>query len=253
VNATAAVRIGGCALAPVTLHEAVDAVLALTRQGRAHLVACANVDHVVQLERDAEFSRAYARASLQVADGVPLVALSRWVGRPLPERIAGSDLAENLLAAAERRDQSVFFLGGRPDVLDRAVERMRTRHPGLTIGSAAPRIDLDHLGDEEAAALEVVRHDRPDLLFLFLGAPKQEKWFWRRRDLLPPTVALGLGGAVEFLAGVKPRAPVVVQRAGCEWLWRLAHDPRRLAHRYLVRDPRFVVTATRALAAHRRG
>ena len=131
---------------------------------------------------------------------------------------------------------------------------MRHRWPALEIrGSASPWIDLDRVSADEAEALAAIRETSPDLLVLFLGAPKQEKWFWRRASELPSTVALAVGGTVDFIAGAKRRVPAWVQAPGCEWLWRMAQDPKRLGHRYLVRDRAFFGIAARQLRARRAG
>lgn len=247
------VHLGKTDVNACTMTQAVSAVMDLVDRGEPALVVTPNVDHLVLLEHDSEFEDAYSRSSLRVADGAPLVLLARALRTPVSERIAGVDLTVAVLAEAERAQRSVFFLGGRPDVLERAVSALRGRFPELRVtGTAAPRVELDAIGSEEQQALDAVMATQPDLLVLFLGTPKQEKWFWRRRSVLPPTVALAVGGTVDLLAGVKRRAPRWLQRIGFEWLWRLAQDPVRLARRYLVRDPAFVGIAARQLREQRR-
>jgi N-acetylglucosaminyldiphosphoundecaprenol N-acetyl-beta-D-mannosaminyltransferase len=242
------VCLGATEVAPLTLGCAVSAVMDLVRQARPHLVVTPNVDHLVLLEHDPEFASAYARASLRVVDGAPLVLLSRLLGTPVPGRIAGVDLTLEVLAAAEREQRSVFFLGGEPPVLEQALARLCQLYPSLPVaGSAAPIIDLDVICPSEEDAIIAIRRAQPDLLVLFLGAPKQEKWFWRRAAALPPTVALAVGGTVDFIAGTTRRAPGWVQSSGFEWLWRLSRDPRRLGRRYLVRDPEFLRVVVRQL------
>jgi N-acetylglucosaminyldiphosphoundecaprenol N-acetyl-beta-D-mannosaminyltransferase len=245
------VNIAGVEIAAVTMAEAVDAVLGLTGHDSARLVVTPNVDHIVMLEQDEEYAAAYRSASLRLADGAPIVVLARLLGTPLPERVAGIDLTVALLGACEREHRSVYFLGGAPEHLERAIARVRADHPDLDIaGSASPTIDLDAPTDAEQRALAACRAASPDLLFVFLGAPKQEKWFARRAAQLPPTVVLAVGGTVDILAGAKRRAPRWVQAIGCEWLWRLALEPGRLFRRYVIRDSRFVVIATRAYSEH---
>jgi N-acetylglucosaminyldiphosphoundecaprenol N-acetyl-beta-D-mannosaminyltransferase len=235
-------------IAPLTLTETVEFVLTLVPSARPQLVVTPNVDHLVLLERDREFARAYERAALRVADGAPVVALSRALGTPVPERVTGVDLSLATLFAAARQRRTVFLFGGGEAVLERAVRRLRTNLPNLRlVGAAAPRVELDTITADEERALTAVRSARPDLLLLFLGAPKQEKWFWRRVDLLPPTVALAVGGAVDLIAGHRRRAPGWVQSVGAEWVWRMVQEPRRLGHRYLVQDRRFAVIAAREL------
>jgi N-acetylglucosaminyldiphosphoundecaprenol N-acetyl-beta-D-mannosaminyltransferase len=242
----------GIEIAAVTGEEAVRAVLALTECHRPTLVVTPNVDHFVVLDRDEQLAAAYDRASLRFADGAPVVALARILGTPLPERVTGVDLTVALLAACERDGRSVYFFGGTPEHLARATDRVRREHPGLAIvGTASPTVDLDTPTDDELRALAHCREVAPDLLFVFLGSPKQEKWFARRVGQLPAAVVLCVGGTVDFLAGAKRRAPHWVQSIGCEWVWRLAQEPGRLFHRYLVRDSRFLVLAARAYVDRR--
>jgi N-acetylglucosaminyldiphosphoundecaprenol N-acetyl-beta-D-mannosaminyltransferase len=247
------VNVAGIELAAVTRAEAVAAVLALTGSDRPQLVVTPNVDHVVSFVREPQFAAVYRSAALRIADGAPVVALSRLLGTPLPERVTGVDLTIDLLAACARDGRRVAFLGGAPERLDRAMARVRTDHPDLAIVAASsPVVDVDAPTEDELAALAECREASPDLLFVFLGSPKQEQWFARRKELLPPTVVLAVGGTVDFLAGAKRRAPACVQRIGCEWLWRLALEPRRLFSRYVIRDSQFVVIAARAYVTHLR-
>jgi N-acetylglucosaminyldiphosphoundecaprenol N-acetyl-beta-D-mannosaminyltransferase len=242
------VHLGPTDVAAITMDDAVRTVMELSESRGRHLVVTPNVDHLVLLERDSEFADAYDKASLRVADGAPLVLLSRLLGTPVPERITGVDLALAVLEEAALARRSVFLFGGSPAVLQGAVEHIRRRWPTLALtGSAAPRVDLNTPTAEEDAALATIREAKPDVLLIFLGAPKQEKWFWRRAGELPPTVGLAVGGTVEVIAGARSRAPRWLQSIGCEWLWRLVQDPRHLARRYLVQDLRFLRTATRQL------
>jgi N-acetylglucosaminyldiphosphoundecaprenol N-acetyl-beta-D-mannosaminyltransferase len=251
---TPTVRIGSTEIAALTLAQSVTTVMELASTGDGHhLVVTPNVDHLVLLERDPEFAQAYERASLRVADGAPVVALSRALGTPVPQRVTGVDLSLAALAAAASQGRSVFLFGGAPGVLGDAARRLRTRWPDLRlVGAAAPPVDLDVVTAEEERALTAVRDARPDLVLLFLGTPKQEKWFWRRAGYLPPVVALAVGGTVDLIAGTRRRAPCWLQTLGGEWLWRMALEPRRLGYRYLVQDPQFAVIAARQLRTRRR-
>lgn len=242
------VRLGVTEVSPITLDSAVKTVKDLIDSREPHLVVTPNVDHLVLLEHDPEFASAYGRASLRVVDGAPLVLLARLLRTPVPERIAGVDLTLSVLSAAELERRSVFFLGGHPQVLQQAMARLHDLYPKLSVsGSAAPTIELDAVSPSEEEALTRIRQAAPDLLILFLGTPKQEKWFWRRATLLPATVALAVGGTVDLIAGTKRRAPQWIQSAGFEWLWRLSQEPGRLGRRYLGRDPAFLRIAARQL------
>lgn len=180
-------------------------------------------------------------AWLRLADGMPIVWASRLLGRPLPARVAGSDLLPALCGLAAARGYPVFLLGGRAGVPERAAARLTERFPGLRIaGVHAPPDDFDPSGAASGAAAAAVNAARPALLFVGLGAPKQELWLHRHWDALEVTVAMCCGAAIDFAAGVQIRAPGWMQRGGLEWAWRLGRDPRRLWKRYLVRDAAFV-------------
>ncbi|HET7753829.1 MAG TPA: WecB/TagA/CpsF family glycosyltransferase [Anaeromyxobacteraceae bacterium] len=233
-----------------TFASALGAIEALVSAGKGGAVFTPNVDHVVKVEHDAELREAYAAADLCLADGMPLVWASRLLSTRLPERVAGSDLVVPLLELAARRGWGVYLLGGAPGSPERAAVEA-SRLTGVRIaGTDAPVIDLSrpHEGDGTAALVRV-RAARPELLLVGLGAPKQELWIHRHRVELAPTVAIGVGASIDFLAGRIPRAPQWMAQSGLEWAYRLAREPRRLARRYLLEDPEFLIILARAIAA----
>jgi N-acetylglucosaminyldiphosphoundecaprenol N-acetyl-beta-D-mannosaminyltransferase len=200
-------------------------------------------------EDDPAFRAAYAAADLALADGMPLVWASRLLPVRLPERVAGSDLVVPLLARAAARRWRVFLLGGAPGSAEAAAAAARAMAVDVC-GFASPRVPADPLAPdpEGDAAVAALRAARPDLVLVGLGAPKQELWIHRRREVLAPAVAVGVGAAIDFLAGRVRRAPRWIARCGLEWAWRLASEPRRLWRRYLLRDPRFALVLARELA-----
>jgi N-acetylglucosaminyldiphosphoundecaprenol N-acetyl-beta-D-mannosaminyltransferase len=208
------------------------------------------VDHVVTAEDDEAFREAYAAASLSLADGQPLIWASRLLGAPLPAKISGSDLVLPLMELAARRRWRVYLLGGKPGVAAAVATRLE-REVGVQIaGVDCPVISLD--GDpEDNAVTERLRDAHPHLVLVALGAPKQELWVHRVRARIRPAVAIAVGAALDFLAGRIRRAPPWMSRYGLEWLFRLAHEPRRLARRYLLKDPRFLLVLGRTLRAPR--
>jgi N-acetylglucosaminyldiphosphoundecaprenol N-acetyl-beta-D-mannosaminyltransferase len=220
--------------------EALDAIERLVAAGAGGGVFTPNVDHVVQAQRDPAFREAYAAAALSLVDGTPLLWASRLLGRPLPEKISGSDLLAPLAALAGRARWRVHVLGA-PRVVGPAAEVLARRYDVQVVGIDAPVVRLgEDQGDEARAAAERVRAARPHLVLVGFGAPKQELWIHRHRAELGPAVAVGVGAGLEFLAGLARRAPPWMSRCGLEWLHRLAQDPRRLWRRYLVDDPRIV-------------
>lgn len=207
-----------------------------------------NVDHIVMGEHHARFRGAYQRASLCLVDGTPLLWAARLIRHPLPEKVSGSDLVMPLMRRAAQRRWRVFLLGGAPGVGEQAAARLATECPGLDIvGIAAPRIDVDGDVSDRRAVASQVAASRPDLVLVCLGAPKQEIFCDEVIDVLRPAVLVCVGAAIDFIAGVAKRSPPWMSRLGVEWLYRLAHEPRRLAGRYLLRDPEFALIVLRQL------
>lgn len=253
VPARRRLRIGHLEVDVLGLEEALAAIEALVDARRGGVVFTPNVDHVVKAERDAELRAAYAAADLALADGMPLVWASRLLGTPLPERVAGSDLVLPLAALAARRGWRVYLVGGAPGDAARAAEVLARAHGVAIAGVDAPALDLSHAGAEAArAAAERVHDARPELVLAAFGAPKQELWIHRHRDLLRPAVVLGVGASLAFVAGTIPRAPRWMSRSGLEWLHRLAREPRRLWRRYLVEDAAFAPIVVRSWREARR-
>ncbi|MEQ8846300.1 WecB/TagA/CpsF family glycosyltransferase [Botrimarina sp.] len=226
----------------LTLAEATQRVLAWTADAspeRCRYVVTPNVDHAVMLQTHARLYDAYLDASLVVADGAPLVAAARLLGRRLPERVAGSDLVPAVLAAADAACRAggqrtrVFLLGAGPGVAERAAGAIARRWPGVeVVGVDCPPVGFEKCDRQNERILEAVRLARPDLLVIGLGAPKQELWVHRFHERLEAKAAICAGATIDFLAGEKRRAPAWMQRTGLEWLHRLATEPRRLAKRY---------------------
>lgn len=212
--------------------------LAAARGGR---IVTPNVDIVRRTGRDREAADVVSASDLVVADGAPLVWASKLAGTALPERVAGSDLIWDLSRAAADDGRSVFVLGGTPGG-DRATaavaaDRLIENCPGLFVaGACSPPMGFDT--DEETMRTLVADMVAvaPDIVFVGLGFPKQERVIARLVERLPSTWFLGCGAAVDFVAGRRRRAPVWMQRSGLEWVHRLASEPRRLAVRYLVHD-----------------
>jgi N-acetylglucosaminyldiphosphoundecaprenol N-acetyl-beta-D-mannosaminyltransferase len=245
------VRVGSIELDVLSRLEAIDAVVRLVRAGRGGTVFTPNVDHIVQAEHDEAFREAYARTALSFVDGTPVLWAARLLGTPLPEKLSGSDLFDPLLERAAQEQLRVVLLGGGPGVAEVAAKNLRNRLPTLqVVDTLAPRLGLSAT-DEERACVERLVRAKADLIFVCLGAPKQELFSDRNRQALAPAVLIGFGAAVDFAAGTLPRAPGWVSRAGLEWAFRLGREPRRLATRYLLRDPEFLKIV--ALQAWSRG
>jgi N-acetylglucosaminyldiphosphoundecaprenol N-acetyl-beta-D-mannosaminyltransferase len=244
------VRFGELWVDSLTFAEALDEIEALVVAGQGGSVFTPNVDHVVNVERNPSFRDAYAAASLSLADGQPLIWASRLLGTPLPEKISGSDIVLPLLERAATRRWRVYLLGGGKGAAEKAAVVLTARPGANIVGWDDPRISLEANEGQDEAVVERIRETKPDLLLVALGAPKQELWLHRAGPRLRPTVGIGVGATLDFIAG-RRRAPRWMSRAGVEWLFRLAQEPRRLARRYLLDDPKFLLILYRTLRTPR--
>ena len=237
----ARISLFGITIDNVTMAQAGGRIRQLLHEGKGrHYVVTPNVDHIVRLSRDEAFRNVYAGASLVIPDGMPLVWASRPLGHPLQTRVTGADLLCRICEMAASTGWSVFLLGGRDGVPERAAQNLRARYPGLRIaGTYSPPMGFEHDHAENQRAIEEVNRARPDILAIGLGAPKQELWIAAHRNELQFGVGLCIGAAIDFAAGTLERAPLWMQEHGFEWLWRLIQDPKRLWKRYLVDDMAF--------------
>jgi len=215
----------------VTVAQTIAIIGQMIESRQPHYLATANANFVAQALDDVELRRILLDAHLILCDGTPLVWASRWLGNPLPERVAGSDLAPLLMRAAAEKGWRVFLLGSKEDILQRAVANLRAQHPHLQIVGSfsppfAPLLEMDHESIRRA-----ITEAKPDLLLVGLGCPKQEKWINMHYRTLGVPVSIGVGGTIDFLAGEIPRAPMWMRNAGLEWLYWLAQEPRRLVRR----------------------
>lgn len=216
----------------LTTSEAIEAIIRMVESRRAHYLVTANVDFLVQAQEDIELRRILFDAHVVLCDGTPLVWASRWLGNPLPERVAGSDLVPLLLKVAEERQFRVFLLGATPESAAQAVANLTKKHPKLPMaGTYSPPFNKLLEMDHDEITRRIVEA-KPDLLFVSFGCPKQEKWISMHYRALGVPVSVGVGATIDFLAGQVKRAPKWMQRTGTEWIFRLLQEPRRLFNRY---------------------
>ena len=207
--------------------------------GESAYVVTANAQHVVLLNKDLEFRSIYSEADLVIADGVSLLMAARLSGRSLRERIAGVDLFRDLCGLASADGLRVFLLGGRPGSAELAAAALQSEFSTLESMTYCPPRGFESSETELAAVAAAITRYRPHLLFVALGAPKQEKWIYNHGLRLSVPVCIGVGGSFEMVGGVVSRAPAWIQNVGCEWLYRLFREPRRMWHRYTVGNLRF--------------
>jgi N-acetylglucosaminyldiphosphoundecaprenol N-acetyl-beta-D-mannosaminyltransferase len=209
-----------------------------------------NAAKLVAMHDDPKLSRIIDGCGLVNADGQSVVWASRLLGDPLPERVAGIDLMEALLGLSERDGYRVYFLGARPDVLARALDRLRERFPALDVAGARDGYFAD---DESHAVCDEIRDSRPDILFVAMSSPRKEYFLGEFGPALGAPFVMGVGGSIDVIAGVTRRAPIGWQRLGMEWLYRLLQEPKRMLRRYAVTNTRFLGLLAYTLLSRPRG
>jgi N-acetylglucosaminyldiphosphoundecaprenol N-acetyl-beta-D-mannosaminyltransferase len=170
-----------------------------------------------------------------------MVWAAKWAGATWVRRVYGPDLMQALCARAAEKGWSSYFLGGAPGVADQLVGRLRESHPDLAVVGIESPPFRQPTDEEDAALVDRINRAGPDLIWVGLGTPKQERWMAEHRDRLEGPVLLGVGAAFDLVSGTLKQAPVWMQRAGLEWAYRLAVEPRRLWRRYVLNIPRFAL------------
>jgi N-acetylglucosaminyldiphosphoundecaprenol N-acetyl-beta-D-mannosaminyltransferase len=231
-NSEHPIAVLGLPLDSLTAEQAIDAIEGLILSGGTHQVATANLDFWLNSLADQHLHRIIAGCSLVLADGMPLVWVSKLMGCPLAERVTGVDLVPRLAKLSAAKGYRIFLLGGKDRVAERAARLLEKLYPGVCIvDTYAPSEETMALLDH-SEILSRIHSARPDILLVALGNPKQEKWIWMNRKRLGVPVALGVGGSFEILVGDVRRAPRWIQRVGMEWAMRFVQEPARLGPRY---------------------
>jgi N-acetylglucosaminyldiphosphoundecaprenol N-acetyl-beta-D-mannosaminyltransferase len=191
-------------------------------------------------------------ATLVVPDGMPLIWFSRIRDERLTERVTGSSLIFSLTEAAAKQSRSIYLLGGEPGVAERAGQKLAERYPGLKVaGSESPPMGFDETGEQVKAMIDNLQRASPDVVYVGLGYPKQERLIVQLAAALPSAWFIGCGAAIPFAAGTLSRAPLWMQRSGLEWSFRLFSEPRRLFRRYLIHDVPYAAALLLSCTAYR--
>lgn len=219
----------------VTMDEALDMAYGAIRSGSrpAGWIATPNPEIVWMCRDDKKLASALEKAFLVLPDGVGIIHGARILGRPLKQRIPGIDFITELFKKMAARGESVYLLGAKPGVADKAAENLKRDYPGLEVCGTG-----DGYFQEDGPVVEKINAAKPDLLLVCLGAPKQEYWMMDNADRLDVPLMAGLGGSLDVFAGIVERAPEKWQKAGLEWLYRLKKEPSRFGR--MCRLPLFL-------------
>jgi len=208
------------------------------------LLSVVNVAKLVNSRKDGELRKSVVEADIVLADGLPLVWLSKLIGDPLPERLPGIDIMYGLLERASHNNYGVYFLGAEKAIIQRVVQTVKQRYSGLRIAGYRD----GYFGESESKEIaEKVRNSSADILLVAISSPKKENFLRDWRKFMNVPVCHGVGGSFDILAGATKRAPFWVQRYGLEWLYRLIQEPRRMWKRYLVTNTIFIKLSLEAI------
>lgn len=221
----------------ISIDDVEKEVLHAIESGKKKHLVFINALKISEIEDSPALKEAVEAADYILADGVPVLWVSRLFGRPLPGRVNGTDLFERLLERAEERGKSIFLLGAREENLSRLVAVINKRFPKLRIAGFRNGYFTDA---QDAEVIDKINASKADILFLGFSSPKKELWAYKYKDKIHAPIIQGVGGSFDVVAGIIPRAPKWMQRCGLEWLDRVIKEPRRMFGRYLRSNSRYV-------------
>lgn len=242
----------GVPIAATTIAGAADQIDAWIREGRQQYVTVTGVHGVMESQEDPELLRIHQEAGMCVPDGMPTVWVGRFQGHKEMRRVYGPDLMLEIMRRSPERGYTHYFYGGKEGVPEMLRERLAARFPGLRVAGALSPPFRAMTEEEERALAEEIAALKPDIIWVGLSTPKQERWMAAHLGKLDCRVMIGVGAAFDFHAGLLRQAPSWMQRAGLEWFFRLCVEPRRLWRRYLYNNPRFIWKITGQLLGRRK-
>lgn len=221
----------------LTMVETISAIEDMIKQDKQSYVVAINVDVVMKIEQDDYLKKITDEADMVLVDGKPLVWIANWHKQPVKEKISGSDLVPLLCKKADEKGYTIFILGGKDGIADKAKERLQKQYPYIKIvGTYAPPFGFEKDEKELNYINNLISEASPDLLITCFGCPKQEKFIYENINKYKAKVSICAGATVDFLAGNVKRAPRWMSDHGLEWLYRFFQEPKRLFKRYFVDD-----------------
>lgn len=210
-------------------------------RSRPRFIAVTNMHGIMESRRYADFRQVLDSADLSLPDGLRVVRIAHRRGFTSIRQLTGMDLMLTFGPVAAEKHYTSFFYGDTGQVLDRVQAEMRRRFPGFPVAGAYSPPFRPLTAQEDTQIVREINQSRPDVLWVGMGLPKQERWIYEHRERLDVPVLVAVGAAFKFIAGTVQRAPVWMQQRGLEWVWRLSHEPRRLWHRVFVYGPQFLL------------
>jgi N-acetylglucosaminyldiphosphoundecaprenol N-acetyl-beta-D-mannosaminyltransferase len=234
----------GVQVSAINLADAIETVERWIREGGRNYVCVTGVHGLMESRRDERLRDIHNRAGLVTPDGMPLVWLSHLLGKSRTEQVCGRDLMRMLTAVSALRGYRQFYYGGAEGVAEKLKQAVTTGYPGVVVAGVLCPPFRQLTREEDDDVVDTINAARPDIVWVGLSTPKQERWMAGHFGRIDAPVMIGVGAAFDFLAGTKRQPPVWMQRNGLEWLFRLCSEPRRLGRRYAYIVPGFAVLAT---------
>jgi N-acetylglucosaminyldiphosphoundecaprenol N-acetyl-beta-D-mannosaminyltransferase len=230
----------GVRVSAINMDNALEVIDEWITSGDRHYVCVTGVHGVMESQRDESLRQIHNAAGLVTPDGMPLVWIGKWRGFRNTTRVYGPDLMLAVCQRSQAAGYRHFFYGGQEGVPERLVRRLEKRFPGLVVAGTYSPPFRAMTPEESEDVVRRINDAKPDIVWVGLSTPKQERWMSQHVNRLAAPVLIGVGAAFDFHAGVKRQAPRWMQRSGLEWLFRMVTEPRRLGRRYLVNNPAFV-------------
>ncbi len=238
------VNILGCPIDNLTMSETLVKIDDLIVEDGVHQHVVVNVAKLVKLRKDMDLKKIILSCDIINADGMPLVWVSRFLGTPLKERVAGIDLMERLIGLAYKKKYRIFFLGAHENVVKKMVKVFKNKYPKLEIVGYK---DGYWKKEEERIVAESIKNSAPDILFVAISSPKKEIFLNEYLDYMKVPFVMGVGGSFDVIAGLTKRAPEWMRNSGLEWLYRFTQEPKRMWKRYLIGNSIFILFAIKEI------
>ncbi|MGN0317895.1 MAG: WecB/TagA/CpsF family glycosyltransferase [Lachnospira sp.] len=221
----------------IDMDEAIEVIEKMIASDDKSYVVAINVDVVIKMEEDSYLNKITNQADMVLVDGKPLIWISRYYKRPIKAKISGSDLVPALCEVAAKKGYTIFIIGGKDGIAEKARKNLKKKHPGINIvGTYAPPFGFEKDEKELETINEMISKVHPDLLIACFGCPKQEKWIYENYRKYDAKVSICAGATVDFLAGNVKRSPRWMSNHGLEWFYRFLQEPKRMFKRYFVDD-----------------
>lgn len=216
------IELAGIKIDNVTLDESISKLDQFIEEKTPRLIITPNPEMIVNAQSDSLLKEIINKADLRLPDGISMIVVSKLLGKPLKERVAGIDFMLSVVEHSVHKRYRIFLLGGKPGIAKKAAEVLSTRHPSVQIVGFH-----DGYFEHDGTIIESIKKAQPDIVFAGLGAGRQEKWLKKYLSILNVPVAVGVGGSMDVISGYKKRAPIIIQKLYIEWLYRLITEPWR--------------------------